>query len=94
MKYDSKAFLAYKSRPKWRNKLFSIALMSVWLIGFLSVASFAGQNPLLQVLLGLIFNGFMFVLIFEFTDLEKAVKEINQEAVNLMEEIEWCKSQK
>ena len=87
MDYNTEAFLKYSSKPKWRNTLYSVALMYVWLCGLW----FSASNDIhaYVVILCALFNGCMILLVFENVSRGETIKEINNEAVRLKSELDW-----
>ena len=87
MDYNTEAFLKYSSKPKWRYRLYAVALMYVWLCGLW----FSASNDIhaYVVILCALFNGCMILLVFENVSRGETVKEINNEAVRLKSELDW-----
>jgi hypothetical protein len=90
MGYNTEAFLKYSSMPKWRERLYSFALIYVWFCGLWFSAS-NGIHAYVVVLCAL-FNGCMVLLVLETVKRGEAIKEINTEAVRLKEELDWVKA--
>ena len=86
MDYNTEAFLKYSAKPKWRYRLYAIALMYVWISGLAFTTSSVYAYT---VILLAIFNGCMILLVFETVSLGETVKEINTEAVRLKSELDW-----
>jgi hypothetical protein len=86
MDYNTEAFLKYSSKPKWRYRLYAVALMYVWISGFAFTASSVYAYT---VILATIFNVCMILLVYETVTLGETVKEINTEAVRLKSELDW-----
>ena len=86
MDYSTEAFLKYSAKPKWRYRLYAVALMYVWISGFAFTASSVYAYT---VILATIFNVCMILLVYETVTLGETVKEINTEAVRLKSELDW-----
>ena len=86
MDYNTEAFLKYSAKPKWRYRLYAVALMYVWISGFAFTASSVYAYT---VILATIFNVCMILLVYETVSLGETVKEINTEAVRLKSELDW-----
>jgi hypothetical protein len=90
MDYNTEAFLKYSSKPKWRHRLYAVALMYVWFCGLWFSAS-NGIHAYVVILCAL-FNGCMVLLVLENVSRGETVKEINNEAVRLKSELDWVKA--
>lgn len=86
MDYNTEAFLKHSAKPKWRYRLYAVALMYVWISGFAFTASSVYAYT---VILATIFNVCMILLVYETVSIEQTAKEINNEAVRLKSELDW-----
>lgn len=90
MQFNTEAYINYKQKSKWQNRLHAAALLFAWGVGALFSAS--TKSEFFNLLLAALFNGSMIVLLLEFSDRNRIIEDTNKQAGYLMEEIERLKS--